>query len=72
MGSGGKDKKKKLNLKSKAKYRADGIIMPAHAVRSADPDHPDMKTYIDRESAHTMCLMPENTFWKDHDSEVRR
>jgi len=28
-----------------------------------------MKTYIRKEKAHTLSLMPENTYWKDHDSE---
>lgn len=28
-----------------------------------------MRIYIDEETAHTANLLPENSFWKDHDSE---
>eukprot|EP00281_Chroomonas_sp_CCMP1168_P025220 CAMPEP_0206238182 /NCGR_PEP_ID=MMETSP0047_2-20121206/14679_1 /ASSEMBLY_ACC=CAM_ASM_000192 /TAXON_ID=195065 /ORGANISM="Chroomonas mesostigmatica_cf, Strain CCMP1168" /LENGTH=357 /DNA_ID=CAMNT_0053662701 /DNA_START=43 /DNA_END=1113 /DNA_ORIENTATION=- len=54
--------------KLKKKYRATERIKPPHWIRSEDPDHPNMRIYIDERNANTANMEPENTYWKDHDS----
>ena len=54
----------------RGKYRANALVRPQHWVGSEDPAHPQMRTPVDLEDAHTMNVMPENSFWKDHDSDV--
>ena len=51
--------------------RATKMVRAPYWIRSADPNHPKMRTYVDRRKAHTANLVPENSFWKDHDSQVR-
>ena len=54
----------------RGKYKANAVQLPQHWVRSEDPAHPKMRIPIDLEDAHSMNVMPENSFWKDHDSDV--
>lgn len=51
------------------------VVMPSQKVDPMDPNHPEMRTCIDRKNAHTLNLLPEHSYWKlttwkDHDSEV--
>ena len=50
--------------------RPTAILKPKHYIRSADPAHPEMRTYIDEDNAMSANLLPENSYWKDHDSQV--
>jgi len=55
---------------TKGRYQATRRIRPPYWVRSDDPNHPNMRIYVDPRDAHTVNLLPENSHWKDHDSEV--
>jgi hypothetical protein len=57
--------------RARGKLTADAAERPQHWVRSEDPAHPNMRTSVDLEDAHAVNVMPENSFWKDHDSDVR-
>jgi hypothetical protein len=50
--------------------RPTEIRKPCHYIKPMDPAHPNMRTYIDGDRAISANLLPENSFWKDHDSEV--
>jgi hypothetical protein len=50
--------------------RPTAVIKPCHYIKPMDPNHPNMRTYIDADRAHTANLLPENSFWKDCDSQV--
>jgi hypothetical protein len=50
--------------------RPTAILKPCHYIRSPDPAHPDMRTYIERDKAMSANLLPENSYFKDHDSQV--
>eukprot|EP00283_Hemiselmis_rufescens_P008696 CAMPEP_0173424158 /NCGR_PEP_ID=MMETSP1357-20121228/4144_1 /TAXON_ID=77926 /ORGANISM="Hemiselmis rufescens, Strain PCC563" /LENGTH=335 /DNA_ID=CAMNT_0014387333 /DNA_START=146 /DNA_END=1149 /DNA_ORIENTATION=+ len=54
---------------TKGRYQATFRIRPPTYVRSEDPNHPDMRIPVDPRYAHTVNLLPENSLWKDHDSE---
>lgn len=56
--------------RTRGKYKADALQDPQHWVRGEDPAHPNMRLPVDIEDAHTVNIMPENSFWKDHDSDV--
>ena len=64
----GKERNKKKS--NKAIYRPTEALRPSPYVLSDDPNHPNMRTYYSHGQEHTANLMPENTFFKDHDSEV--
>ncbi len=51
-------------------FRPTEIRKPCHYIKPMDPAHPNMRTYIEADRALSANLMPENSFWKDHDSEV--
>ena len=52
-------------------YRATGVIRPPHFVRGNDPEHPKMRIPVrSRDVAHTVNILPENSEWKDHDSDA--
>jgi len=53
------------------KFKANALDLPGHWVRSDDPAHPRMRRPVDVKDAHTLSVMPENSFFKDHDSDVR-
>lgn len=53
----------------KGRYQATRRIYPLPYVKSEDPNHPEMRTHVQPGEEHQMNLEPENTFWKDHDSE---
>eukprot|EP00960_Hanusia_phi_P035384 751672-Hanusia_phi.AAC.1 len=63
----GKEQKKKS---MKGIYRATEALRPPPFATSDDPNHPNMRTYFQDGWQHTGNLMPENAFYKDHDSEV--
>jgi len=54
---------------TKGRYQATRRIYPISYVKSGDPDHPNMRTNVRPGEEHQVNLQPENTFWKDHDSE---
>ena len=56
--------------RARGKYKANALVLPQHWIRGDDPGHPGMKMNVDLERAHTANIMPENSLWKDHDSDV--
>ena len=52
------------------KFKANALDLPGHWVRGEDPAHPRMRGPVDLKDAHSMNAMPENSFFKDHDSDV--
>jgi len=57
--------------RARGKFKANALDLPGHWVRSEDPAHPRMRCPVDLKDAHSMNAMPENSFFKDHDSDVR-
>jgi len=55
---------------TKGRYQATRRIRPPHYVLADDPDHPEMRIPMDPRYAHTANLLPENSRWKDHDSDA--
>lgn len=57
--------------RARGKFKANALDLPGHWVRSEDPEHPRMRCPVELKDAHSMNTMPENSFFKDHDSDVR-
>ena len=57
--------------RARGKFKANALDLPGHWVRSEEPAHPRMCCPVDLKDAHSMNAMPENSFFKDHDSDVR-
>ena len=52
-------------------YKANALQLPQHWVKSEDPAHPRLRCPVDAADSYAVNVMPENAFFKDHDSEVR-
>lgn len=55
---------------TKGRYQATARTRPMTWVRSGDPDHPNMRIPMEHGQERTANLLPENSYWKDHDSEL--